>query len=75
MIVSYVKKPNGLWDELTEFKRHYRANHIQTAKVILDFKDKVVVKNELNKEADYDDMVEFYKRVLGDRLTPYLPKD
>jgi len=22
-----------------------------------------------------DDMIEFYKRALGDRLTPYLPKD
>lgn len=75
MIVSYVKKPNGLWDELTEFKKHYKMRHLQSAKVILDFKDKSIVKNELNKEASYDDMIEFYKRVLGDRVTPYLPKD
>ncbi len=75
MIVTYVKKPNGLWDELTEFKRSCKLRHVQTAKVILDFKEKKVVKNELNKEAGYDDMLEFYKRVLGDRLTPYLPKD
>ena len=75
MIVTYVKKPNGLWDELTEFKRNYKLRHVQTAKVILDFKEKKVVKNELNKEAGYDDMIEFFKRVLGDRLTPYLPKD
>lgn len=75
MIISYVKKPNGLWDELTEFKRNVRTSHIQTAKVILDFKDKKVIKNGLNPEAGYDDMIEFYKRMLGDRLTPYLPKD
>jgi hypothetical protein len=75
MIVSYVKKPNGKWDELTEFKRHYRLSHVQSAKVILDLKEKKVVKNSLNTEAGYDDMIEFYKRVLGDRLTPYLPKD
>ncbi len=75
MIVSYVQKPNGKYDELTEFKRHYRSKHIQTAKVILDLEGKKVVKNGLNPEADYDDMLEFYKRVLGDRLTPYLPKD
>ena len=75
MIVSYVQKPSGKYDELTEFKRHYRMNHVQSAKVILDLKEKKVVKNGLNPDADYDDMIEFYKRMLGDRLTPYLPKD
>jgi hypothetical protein len=75
MIVSYVQKPNGKYDEVTEFKKHYRMKHVQTAKVILDLADKKVVKNGLNPEADYDDMIEFYKRMLGDRLTPYLPKD
>jgi len=75
MIVSYLQKPNGLWDEVTEFKNNLRTKHIQTAKVILDFKDKKVVKNGLNPEAGYDDMLEFYKRMLGDRLTPYLPQE
>jgi hypothetical protein len=75
MIVSYVQKPNGKYDEVTEFKKHYRMKHIQTAKVILDLEDKKVVKNGLNPEASYDNMIEFYKRMLGDRLTPYLPKD
>ena len=75
MIVSYVQKSNGKWDELTEFKRHYRTSHVQSAKVILDLKEKKVVKNGLNPEAGYEDMIEFYKRMLGDRLTPYLPKD
>ena len=49
--------------------------HMQSAKVILDLKEKKVVKNGLNPAAGYDDMIEFYKRMLGDRLTPYLPKD
>ena len=75
MIVSYLLKPNGKWDEVTEFKNNIRTKHIQTAKVILDLKEKKVVKNGLNPEADYTDMIEFYKRMLGDRLTPYLPKD
>ena len=75
MIVSYVLKPNGKWDEITEFKNHYRMKHIQTAKVILDFKEKTVVKNGLNPGAGYDDMLEFYKRLLGDRLTPHLPQN
>ena len=75
MIVTYILKPNGKWDEITEFKNHYRMSHIQSAKVILDFKQKKVVKNGLNPEAGYDDMLEFYKRLLGDRLTPHLPQE
>lgn len=75
MIVTYVKKPNGKWDELTEFKNNIRSKHLQTAKVILDFKEKKCIINSLNKEAGYDDMLEFYKRQLGDQLTPYLPQE
>jgi hypothetical protein len=75
MIVTYILKPNGKWDEITEFKKHYRLKHIQSAKVILDLKDKKVVKNGLNPEAGFDDMIEFYKRLLGDKLIPHLPKD
>jgi len=75
MMVKYIKKPDGKYDEVTEFKRHYRNTDLQMSKVILDFKKKTVIKNGLNPDAGYDDMIEFYKRVLGDRLTPYLPKD
>jgi hypothetical protein len=75
MIVTYIKKPNGQWDEITEFKNNLKTRYVQTAKVILDFKEKKCVVNSLNKEAGYDDMLEFYKRQLGDQLTPYLPKD
>ena len=75
MIVTYVKKPNGKWDEITEFKNSLKQKHIQSAKVILDFKEKKCVINSLNKEAGYDDMLEFYKRQLGDQLTPYLPQE
>ena len=75
MIVKYIKKPDGKYDEVTEFKRHYRNTDLQMSKVILDFEKKIVIKNGLNPDAEYDDMLEFYKRVLGDRLTPYLPKD
>lgn len=75
MLVTYVQKPTGKWDELTEFRNNVRMKHLQTAKVILDFKEKKCVKNGLNPEAGFDDMLDFYKRVLGDQLTPYLPKD
>ena len=75
MIVSYYKKPDGKWDEVTDFTKNLKQRHIQTAKVILDFKEKKCVKNGLNPDAGFDDMLEFYKRLLGDQLTPYLPKD
>lgn len=75
MLVSYYKKPNGKWDEITEFKNNIRDKHISTAKVILDFKTKTCVVNSLNKEASFDDMLEMYKRLLGDQLTPHLPED
>lgn len=75
MLVTYVKKTNGKWDELTEFKNNIKMKHLQTAKVVLDLKDKKCLVNGLNKEATFDDMLEFYKRVLGDQLTPHLPKD
>lgn len=75
MIIKYVQKPNGKWDELTEFRRNIKPSHLQTAKVILDFKKKICVVNSLNREATFDDMLEMYKRLLGDQLTPHLPKD
>ena len=75
MIVTYVKKPNGMWDEVTEFKNNLKTKHIQSAKVVLDFKEKKCVVNSLNREASYEDMIEFYKRMLGNRLTPHLPED
>lgn len=75
MIIKYVQKPNGKWDELTEFRRNINPNHLQTAKVILDFKKKICVVNSLNRQATFDDMLEMYKRLLGDRLTPHLPQD
>jgi len=72
MIVTYLKQPNGKWDEVTEFKKHYRTKHLQSAAVILDLKEKCCIKNSLNSEADFDDMLEFYKKLLGTKLTPYL---
>lgn len=75
MIVYYYQKPNGKWDEVTEFRNSLRTKHIQSAKVILDFKEKKCVINQLNREAGFDDMLEFYKRLLGEQLTARLPEE
>ncbi len=74
MIVKYVQKPNGNWDEHTEFRKNIKTSHIQSAKVILDFKEKACIVNSLNREATFDDMLELYKRLMGDKLTPHLPE-
>jgi hypothetical protein len=75
MIVTYYQKPSGKWDEVTEFKNNYKTRHLQTAKVILDLRDLRVIKNDLNPSASFDDMLEFYKRMLGSKLDPHLPPD
>jgi hypothetical protein len=75
MIVTYIQTPKGKWDEITEFKNSLKTKHYQTAKVILDLYNKKVVMNSLNKEAGFDDLLEMYKRLLGDRLTPHLPQE
>lgn len=75
MLITYMQNAKGKWDEITEFKNSVSKSKIQTAKVILDFKEKKCVKNGLNPEADFDTMLEMYKRLLGDRLTPHLPKE
>ena len=73
MLVTYIQKPNGLWDEVTDFKNSLKTKDLTQAKVILDFREQKVVKNGLNPAAGYNDMLEFYKRTIGDQLTPYLP--
>ena len=72
MVITYFKKPDGRWDEITEFKNSLKSKHLQESKVILDFKERRTVKNGLNPEATFEDTLELYKRLLGDKLKPYL---
>ena len=75
MLVIYMQKANGKFDEVTDFKDSLKLKDIQNATVVLDHNEKKVIKNRLNPDAGYDDMLEFYKRLLGDRLTPHLPQE
>lgn len=75
MLVKYLLKPNGKWDEITEFRKNVRPIHLETSKVVFDFKRRVCLVNGLNPEASFDDMLEMYRRLLGDQLTPHLPED
>ena len=72
MLVTYIKKVDGRWDEITDFKDNIKTRELQTSRVILDLHEKKIIKNSLNPDAGFDDMLEYYKRVLGDQLTPFL---
>ena len=61
MIVKYIKKPDGKYDEVTEFKRHYRSTDLQMSKVILDLGKKAVIKNGLNPMQDMMTCLSFTK--------------
>ena len=75
MTVTYVQKVNGKWDELTDFKDNLKTRDLTSARVILDLHNKKIVKNTINREAGYDDMLEFYKRLLGEQILPHLPQE
>ena len=74
MLVTYIKNSIGKHDEITSFRNNLKLKHYQTATVILDFKHKTCVVNKLNREADFESMLEMYKRLIGDKLTPHLPQ-
>ena len=72
MIISYYLQPNGKWEEVTNFRKNLKIKQITTAKVILDFEKRSVVLNTLSPGASFEDTLEVYKRLLGDKLTPYI---
>ncbi len=73
MLISYHQRGDGKYNELTEFKNVLKLKHRHHAKVILDLKKKEILKNELNSNASFSDMLEFYKKVIGPMLLDYLP--
>jgi hypothetical protein len=74
MFVSYYRKPNGQWDEVTEFRNSLTKSILTNARVVLDFRYRRCVKNTVNPELGYDELLEYYKKELGDQLTPHLPQ-
>jgi len=74
MFVTYVPDKEGTFSELTEFRPQAKGHHKKNAQIVLDFKKKRVIKNTINPDAGFQDLVNYYHKVLGDHLTPYLPK-
>lgn len=63
LIFKYIKKPNGQIDEQMEVSRRLRTRDIQTANVILDFKELKVLQCTMGGEQvpkDWDRVVGYY---------------
>ena len=63
LLLTYVKKPNGKIDEQIEVSRNLRRRDLQTANVILDFKQLKVLKCSMGGEQvprEWDRIVSYY---------------
>lgn len=65
-LVTYVRKPNGQIDEQVQVSRNVKPRDNQICNVILDFKDKKVMKCMIEGkrvETDWEKMYEYYGKV------------
>jgi hypothetical protein len=65
LIITYVRKANGQIDEQCEVSKKTKERDITTANVILDYKDKKVVKCMIDGQVitmDWNKAHEYYKR-------------
>lgn len=63
LIITYYQKAGGKTDEVVDIVKHLKSNILQTANVILDFKNKQVVKCSLNGTSipkDWQHIRDFY---------------
>lgn len=71
-IVTYVRRPDSKIDEQVQLSTSVKERDITTANIIIDFKDKKLVKSTVNGQklnTTYDMMVEHYKEVYPDYIT------
>ena len=65
-IITYVRKPNGQIDEQAQVSKKVKPRDIQTANVIMDFKerkvDKLVIEGNV-MERDWTKLYEYYKQI------------
>lgn len=72
MIVTYMLTRNGTYDELTDFKNRVSPISLKQASVILDLKDRKVIKNSLRKDYDFVNVLTLYRNEIGAQLDPYI---
>ena len=70
-IVTYLRKPDGKVDEQVEIAKSLKERDITTANIILDFKEKTVVKSVIQGvvvPTEWDTIVEHYRKVYPDYI-------
>jgi hypothetical protein len=64
-LVSYYKKPTGQMDEVVTVSRHVRNNDLSSCGVILDFRDRKVLKCSVNGQPgsrDFTTVRDYYNQ-------------
>ena len=66
VLITFFKKPGGQIDEQIGFSKRLKSSDEQTCNVILDYKERRVVKCVIDGEVlntSFDTMHEYYKRI------------
>jgi hypothetical protein len=75
LIITYVRKPDGKIDEQVQVAKKVKDSDIQMANVIMDFKEKKLMKCLVESQviqSDFDKMLAYYIQVypaIIERLT------
>lgn len=72
LILTYYRRPSGQVDEAMAVARNIKRNDLQTANVILDFRDLKVVKASMggvNVPNDFNRIVEYYMQHYESTIT------
>jgi len=71
LIITYVRKPDGKIDEQVEISKNLKDSDLQTASIIMDFKEKKILKSTIQGQkidTDWDKLLEHYKQVYPDYI-------
>jgi hypothetical protein len=72
LLLTYYRKPNGQVDEAMSVARRIKQNDLQTANVILDFRDLKVIKASMGSTQvprDFNRIVEYYYQHYESTIT------
>jgi len=69
--ITYIRKPNGQVDEQALITKSLNNSDLQTCNVILDFKEKKIIKASIDGNilgTDWAKLIEYYKKVYPDNI-------
>lgn len=70
-MITFARQPGGAIDEQVGFSKKIRPVDLQTCNVIVDYKEKKIVKCIIEGkqvDTDFDKMNEYYKKVYPDLI-------